>query len=254
MQIFNEAQAEGFSFDVLDATKIVPEELVPVTPVGRLCSPATPTISSPRRSKSRSTRRTSCTALTPATTRCSPARPLVRRHSAHPARRAELPIDPDQCARRGGAQQPGDGFHCQAVNRGRVSYEPTSLGGGRPFQAGMRGFTSFRNRPRAASRRSLPSTNVAELAPPERLEKPLHGCLSVSFSGRIVSGSGGAGIPAISIAPRVACCEGGRRETFQAARRSGEGDACLRSKNYAGEVTFSEYRGRLTLQSPHCGG
>ena len=36
MQIFTEEQAEKFSFDVLDATKIVPEELVPVTPVGRL--------------------------------------------------------------------------------------------------------------------------------------------------------------------------------------------------------------------------
>ncbi|HYN62363.1 MAG TPA: catalase, partial [Rubrivivax sp.] len=28
-QIFNEAQADGFSFDVLDATKLIPEELVP---------------------------------------------------------------------------------------------------------------------------------------------------------------------------------------------------------------------------------
>jgi catalase len=36
VQIFSEEQAEGFSFDVLDATKIVPEELVPVIPVGRL--------------------------------------------------------------------------------------------------------------------------------------------------------------------------------------------------------------------------
>ena len=36
MQIFTEEQAETFSFDVLDATKIVPEELVPVTPVGKM--------------------------------------------------------------------------------------------------------------------------------------------------------------------------------------------------------------------------
>ncbi len=36
LQIFTEAQADKFSFDVLDATKIVPEELVPVTPVGRM--------------------------------------------------------------------------------------------------------------------------------------------------------------------------------------------------------------------------
>ena len=36
-----------------------------------------------------------------------------------------------------------DGMHRQAIHRGRVSYEPNSLGGGCPFQAGARGFTSF---------------------------------------------------------------------------------------------------------------
>ena len=36
LQIFTEEQADGFSFDVLDATKIVPEELIPIVPVGRL--------------------------------------------------------------------------------------------------------------------------------------------------------------------------------------------------------------------------
>jgi catalase len=36
-----------------------------------------------------------------------------------------------------------DGMHRQTINRGRVAYEPNSLGGGCPFQAGARGFTSF---------------------------------------------------------------------------------------------------------------
>ncbi len=36
LQIFTEEQAEDFTFDVLDATKIVPEELVPIVPVGKL--------------------------------------------------------------------------------------------------------------------------------------------------------------------------------------------------------------------------
>src|SRR5687768_6738594 len=36
VQIFTEEEAEKFSFDVLDATKIIPEELVPLRPVGRL--------------------------------------------------------------------------------------------------------------------------------------------------------------------------------------------------------------------------
>jgi catalase len=36
MQIFSEEQADKFSFDILDATKLIPEELVPVKIVGRM--------------------------------------------------------------------------------------------------------------------------------------------------------------------------------------------------------------------------
>ena len=36
-----------------------------------------------------------------------------------------------------------DGIHRQAIPRGRVAYEPNSLGGGCPFQAGSLGFRSF---------------------------------------------------------------------------------------------------------------
>ena len=36
-----------------------------------------------------------------------------------------------------------DGMHRQAIHRGRVSYQPNSLGGGCPFQAGSAGFVSF---------------------------------------------------------------------------------------------------------------
>jgi catalase len=39
-----------------------------------------------------------------------------------------------------------DGMHRQAIHRGRVSYEPNSLGGGCPFQAGAAGFTSLAER------------------------------------------------------------------------------------------------------------
>jgi catalase len=37
LQVFTEEQAEAFSFDVLDATKIVPEELVPLRRSGAWC-------------------------------------------------------------------------------------------------------------------------------------------------------------------------------------------------------------------------
>src|SRR5690606_19808876 len=36
VQLFTEEDAERFSFDILDATKIIPEELVPLRPVGRM--------------------------------------------------------------------------------------------------------------------------------------------------------------------------------------------------------------------------
>lgn len=36
IQLFDEDTAERFSFDVLDATKLIPEELVPITPIGRM--------------------------------------------------------------------------------------------------------------------------------------------------------------------------------------------------------------------------
>jgi catalase len=35
-QLFTEEEANSFPFDVLDATKVIPEELVPLTPVGRM--------------------------------------------------------------------------------------------------------------------------------------------------------------------------------------------------------------------------
>src|SRR2546427_537395 len=36
VQVFTEQEADAFSFDILDATKLIPEELVPVRPIGRM--------------------------------------------------------------------------------------------------------------------------------------------------------------------------------------------------------------------------
>jgi catalase len=36
VQVFDDAFADEFDFDILDATKLIPEELVPVTPLGRM--------------------------------------------------------------------------------------------------------------------------------------------------------------------------------------------------------------------------
>ena len=42
MQIFDEDQQLAFGFDVLDDTKFIPEEIVPITPLGRMTLNANP--------------------------------------------------------------------------------------------------------------------------------------------------------------------------------------------------------------------
>ena len=73
LQIFTEEQAETFTFDVLDATKIVPEELVPVVPVGQAGLEPQSRQLLRRDGTSRFLRRARCSrALTSRTTRCWP--------------------------------------------------------------------------------------------------------------------------------------------------------------------------------------
>jgi catalase len=50
-----------------------------------------------------------------------------------------------------------DGLHRQAIARGRVAYEPNSLAGGCPFQAGAAGFSSF---PKAIEPNNAPADKV----------------------------------------------------------------------------------------------
>ncbi|MBA3295991.1 MAG: catalase, partial [Acidobacteria bacterium] len=144
VQIFTEKQAEGFTFDVLDATKIVPEELVPVTPIGRMVLNR-----NPDNFFAETEQVAFCTAhVVPGVDFSNDPLLAGRIHSY---------VD-TQISRLGGANfheipinapiaqvhnNQRDGMHRQALNRGRVSYEPNSLGGGCPFQAGAAGFVSF---------------------------------------------------------------------------------------------------------------
>ena len=144
LQIFTEAQAEGFSFDVLDATKLIPEELVPVTPVGRMVLNR-----NPDNFFAETEQVAFCTAhVVPGIDFSNDPLLAGRIHSY---------ID-TQITRLGGANfheipinaplapvhnHQRDGLHRQAIPRGRVAYEPNSLGGGCPFQAGAAGFVSF---------------------------------------------------------------------------------------------------------------
>ena len=144
VQIFTEEQAEGFTFDVLDATKIVPEELVPVFPVGKLVLNR-----NPDNFFAETEQVAFCVAhVVPGVDFSNDPLLAGRIHSyvdtqisrLGGANFHEIPINAPLAAVHNNQR---DGMHRQAINRGRVSYEPNSLGGGCPFQAGKTGFVSF---------------------------------------------------------------------------------------------------------------
>jgi catalase len=158
LQIFSEADAEKFSFDVLDSTKLIPEELIPVKPVGRMALNR-----NPDNFFAETEQVAFCTAhIVPGIDFSNDPLLHGRIHSYIDTQITRLggpnfheipinaPIVPVHNNQR-------DGLHRQAIARGRVAYEPNSLGGGCPFQAGAAGFTSF---PKAIERDNDPVDKV----------------------------------------------------------------------------------------------
>lgn len=144
MQIFTEAQGEEFSFDILDATKLVPEELVPVIPVGKMVLDR-----NPDNFFAETEQVAFCAAhLVPGLDFSNDPLLAGRIHSyvdtqitrLGGANFHEIPIN-SPVAQVHNNQR--DGIHRQAINRGRVAYEPNSLAGGCPFQAGTAGFMPY---------------------------------------------------------------------------------------------------------------
>lgn len=149
VQMVPEADEHKFSFDLLDPTKIIPEELVPVTIIGRMTLNRNPD------------------------NFFSEIEQAVF-HPGHLVPGIDLTNDPllqgrlfsytdTQITRLGGPNfhelpvnrplanvnnHQRDGFGRQAIPKGRVAYEPNSLGGGCPFHAGMKAkpFTHFTER------------------------------------------------------------------------------------------------------------
>jgi catalase len=145
VQLFSEKQAESFSFDVLDATKIVPEELVPVRPVGKLVLNR-----NPDNFFAETEQVAFCAAhVVPGIDFTNDPLLAGRIHSYIDTQISrlggpnfhEIPINAPVAQVHNNQR---DGMHRQAIHRGAVAYEPNSLGGGCPFQAGAAGFTSFR--------------------------------------------------------------------------------------------------------------
>jgi len=144
VQIFTEEDAERFSFDVLDATKIVPEELVPLKPIGRMVLNR-----NPDNFFAETEQVAFCTAhIVPGIDFSNDPLLAGRIHSYVDTQITrlggpnfhEIPINAPVAQVHNNQR---DGFHRQAIARGRVAYEPNSLAGGCPFQAGARGFMSY---------------------------------------------------------------------------------------------------------------
>jgi len=144
LQIFSEEQAAQFPFDVLDPTKLVPEELVPVTPVGKMVLNR-----NPDNFFAETEQVAFCTAhVVPGIDFSNDPLLQGRIHSyvdtqisrLGGANFHEIPINAPVAPVHNNQR---DGMHRQAIARGRSAYEPNSLGGGCPFQAGASGYTSF---------------------------------------------------------------------------------------------------------------
>ena len=144
VQTFSEEEAEKFSFDILDATKLIPEELVPVKPVGRMVLNR-----NPDNFFAETEQVAFCTAhVIPGIDFSNDPLLHGRIHSYVDTQLTrlggpnfhEIPINASIAPVHNNQR---DGLHRQAIARGRVAYEPNSLGGGCPFQAGAAGFVSF---------------------------------------------------------------------------------------------------------------
>lgn len=149
VQIVPEADEHKYPFDLLDATKLIPEELVPVQRIGKMTL---------NRNPDNFFAETEQVAFSPA--HLIPGidisnDPLLQgrlfsyidtqlsRLGSHNFQ--EIPINRPVCPVHNNQR---DGHMRQTINTGRVSYEPNTLGGGCPYQAKASegGFTSYPER------------------------------------------------------------------------------------------------------------
>lgn len=137
VQIIAETEEHDFAFDILDATKIIPEELVPVQRIGKMTL---------NRNPDNFFAETEQAAFHPG--HIVPGidftnDPLLQgrlfsyldtqlirlggpNFTEIPINRPEVPVVNNQ----------RDGYMRQTINKGRINYSPNSLGGGCPFAAG----------------------------------------------------------------------------------------------------------------------
>ena len=148
MQLFDDDFADSFDFDVLDATKIIPEELVPVTPIGRMVLDrmvdnffaeteqvafCTQNVVPGHRLHQRSAA-AGPQLLLPRHAAQAPRRPELH---AHPGQRPEVPGGPLPAGRPHGHHQPGRAHQLRAElgHRGHARTREDPAGGFTTFPA-----------------------------------------------------------------------------------------------------------------------
>ena len=203
LQIFTEEQAESFSFDVLDATKIVPEELVPIVPVGRMVLNR-----NPDNFFAETEQVAFCVAhVVPGIDFSNDPLLAGRIHSYVDTQISrlggpnfhEIPINAPIAQVHNNQR---DGMHRQAIHRGRVSYRaqfagwrlsvPGRLGRLRLVSGTPRGARSQGPRQGRAVRRSLHAGDLVLEQPDERREAAHHQRLSLRAVARANTRDSGA--------------------------------------------------------------
>jgi catalase len=169
VQLFSEDDAEQWSFDPLDATKIVPEELVPLRTIGTMVLD---------RNVDYFFGETEQVAF--CTQHIIPGIDFTNDPLLQGRNFSYLDT---QISRLGGPNfhqipinapiaqvhnNQRDGLHQHQIFRGRVNYEPNSLAGGCPFQAGAAGFSSYAERLAEASRLAGQAEPTKLRAKPEK--------------------------------------------------------------------------------------
>jgi catalase len=144
LQIIEEDEADDFAFDLLDATKIVPEELVPVRRVGKLTLNRNPDNFFAETEQVAFCIQNVVPGIDFTNDPLLQARlfsyldtQITRLGGPNfvqiPINRPIAPVDNHQ----------QDGFHQHRIPRGKVNYTPNSLGGGCPMAAGAAGFVHY---------------------------------------------------------------------------------------------------------------
>ncbi|WP_118975930.1 catalase [Taibaiella koreensis] len=146
IQVVAEADEHKFDFDLLDPTKIIPEELVPLRRIGKMTLNRNPDNFFSETEQVAFHVGNVVSGIDFTNDPLMQGRlfsytdtQLIRLGGPNfheiPINRPIVPVHNNQ----------RDGFMRQQINKGRVAYHPNSLGSGCPFQAGMAdgGFTSF---------------------------------------------------------------------------------------------------------------